>query len=79
VFGGSISQLLSRRASLRSTIHSNVTLNDLKKDSILGEGQFGEVWLVKSDLFGLDDEDCQQEFALKIQSKDDPVRPFDFR
>jgi serine/threonine protein kinase len=74
VFGGSSSQLLSKRASIRSTIHASVTLDDLKRKTILGEGQFGEVWLVHSDLFGLGDEDCEQEFALKIQSKDDPVR-----
>jgi CRP-like cAMP-binding protein len=74
VFGGGITELQIKRASIRASIAANVGLHDLRKDFILGEGQFGEVWLVKADPHGTQNEEFMQEFALKIQAKDDPVR-----
>ena len=41
-------KVMERRNSLRTSIQGNVDLNDLKRHSILGEGQFGEVWLVSA-------------------------------
>ena len=46
-------------------------MESFEKHSILGEGQFGKVWLVSVTLpgnFG------KQSFALKAQKKDDPYR-----
>jgi hypothetical protein len=57
--------------ALRNAVSENVTLDQLEKHNILGEGQFGEVWLVSayvSSNFG------HQHFALKIQKKEDPAR-----
>jgi len=68
-YEGSTAELLSRRDALRSTAKSSMTLDSLDRKEILGEGQFGEVWLVTADSLG-----TNQEFALKIQAKDDPVR-----
>jgi hypothetical protein len=55
----------------RTCVKTTVALPDLDRQSILGEGQFGEVWLVSADLpvkYG------RQHFALKAQKKDDPTR-----
>ena len=67
-------KVMERRNSLRASIQGNVDLDDLKRHSILGEGQFGEVWLVSADPFGTQDEDMVEEFALKVQSKEDDLR-----
>jgi hypothetical protein len=59
------------KGALRSAVSENVKLDQLEKHNILGEGQFGEVWLVSADVpgnFG------RQHFALKIQKKEDPTR-----
>ena len=55
-----------RSSSVRAVLKSKVGLSDLEKISILGEGQFGEVWLVKANISGAEED----EFALKIQNKD---------
>ncbi|CAJ1942794.1 unnamed protein product [Cylindrotheca closterium] len=56
---------------LRSVVKTNVQLADLEKHSVLGEGQFGEVWLVSADL---SDPHSKQFFALKSQHKEDDSR-----
>jgi len=61
----------SSKEVLRTAVKENVGLDDLERHSVLGEGQFGEVWLVSSDVPG-DFE--RQHFALKIQMIDDPTR-----
>ena len=55
---------------LRESAKKNVELDDLEKHSPLGEGQYGDVWLVSAKMgsFGV------QHFALKIQKKIDPNR-----
>ena len=55
---------------LRESAKRNVELDDLVRHSCLGEGQYGEVWLVSAKMgnFGT------QHFALKIQKKFDPNR-----
>ena len=70
-FGGVSSDLLNRRATIRKNFRTSLNLEDLKRDSILGEGQFGEVWRVTAKV---DPESSPQEFALKIQSTNDPIR-----
>lgn len=48
-------------------LKSNADLADLKKHKILGEGTFGQVWLVSETL----ENGSIQPYALKIQSKHD--------
>jgi hypothetical protein len=68
------SAIMERRTSVRTSIQGNVKLDDLERISILGEGQFGEVWLVSADPYRTGDDDLKQKFALKIQSKTDEIR-----
>ena len=56
---------------LRNAVKANVKLEDLKKHDMLGDGQFGEVFLVSA---YISDEFGEQYFALKIQKKIDPLR-----
>jgi hypothetical protein len=56
---------------LRNAVRENIGMDQLDRHNVLGEGQFGEVWLVStfvSEEFG------QQHFALKTQKKEDPTR-----
>lgn len=46
-------------------IETEAELDDLKKHQILGEGTFGQVWLVSEELF----DGSRQPYSLKIQSK----------
>ena len=59
----------SRQSSIASQ-NSRVSMASFNRESVLGEGQFGEVWMVHSDLEEFQDE----TFALKIQSKQDMLR-----
>jgi serine/threonine protein kinase len=61
----------SSKEKLRTAVKETVRLQDFERHSVLGEGQFGEVWLVSADLPG---DYGKQHFALKIQKKDDPTR-----
>jgi hypothetical protein len=61
----------SSKEVLRASVKKTVRLQDFERHSVLGEGQFGEVWLVSADLQG---DYGMQHFALKIQKKDDPTR-----
>jgi CRP-like cAMP-binding protein len=56
---------------LRKAIRDNVSFDDLEKHTVLGEGQFGEVWLVSTFVEG---GFSQQHFALKSQMIEDPTR-----
>jgi serine/threonine protein kinase len=59
-----------RQAQIRRSVEKHARdRDDLEFISILGEGQFGEVWLVAANLPDIDP--SRQEFALKIQNKDD--------
>ena len=64
------SAIMKRRGAIRESISSSVGLDDLEKISILGEGQFGEVWLVEATVL----EDEKLRFALKTQHKQDDIR-----
>lgn len=59
---------------IRQSVRANIGLNDLEKISLLGEGQFGEVWLVSVDVFQTGVESLKQKFALKSQLKKDDIR-----
>jgi hypothetical protein len=59
--------------ALRDSVHADLALEDFERHALLGEGRFGEVWLVTADL----DENLggrNHHFALKIQKKDDLTR-----
>jgi hypothetical protein len=63
-----------RKASsdlLRTVVKTNLVLDDWERHSVLGEGQFGEVWLVSANLPG---NHGLQYFALKSQQKNDASR-----
>jgi protein kinase A len=70
------SMAFQRQRTIRQSIQANVAFEDLEKISILGEGQFGEVWLVAVNVPGMEEEQIEerQEFALKIQNKYDEIR-----
>lgn len=59
---------------IRQAVKSNIGLDDLEKISRLGEGQFGEVWLVAADVFQTGVDSMKQRFALKSQKRDDDIR-----
>lgn len=61
----------SSKEVLRNVVKTSTTLETLERHQVLGEGQFGEVWLVSADLPG---EHGRHTFALKAQKKDDPTR-----
>ena len=61
----------SSKNGLRHAVEDNVKFEDLRRHDMLGEGQFGEVFLVSayvSPQYG------KQLFALKTQKKEDPLR-----
>jgi serine/threonine protein kinase len=67
------SNILKRRSTIRESFKTNsITMKDLKRQDMLGEGAFGEVWLVKADVWGLGEEEYMEEFALKVQNLDNP-------
>jgi Protein kinase domain/Cyclic nucleotide-binding domain len=68
-YTGGSSYKLSKRQTVKDSIKKDFSLDTMKKEYLLGEGQFAEVWLVSADLpVG------HQEFALKIQHCDDEIR-----
>jgi len=56
---------------LRGSVKKQVGLKDFDKHSVLGEGQFGQVWLVSAHVPG---GIGRKQFALKSQKKQDPTR-----
>jgi CRP-like cAMP-binding protein len=74
IFSEGNAALETKRAEMRKAMQSNIKYEDLEKDHIIGEGQFGTVWLVRADPHKTQDKSKMLEFALKIQFKEDPVR-----
>ena len=68
------SEFHRKREEVRVSVKSNIKLEDLEKISLLGEGQFGEVWLVAADVFNTGMDELKQKFALKSQFKTDDIR-----
>lgn len=60
----------SSQESLRDMVREDLALDDLKKISRLGEGQYGDVWLVSAQIGYVGN----QHFALKMQHKNDRTR-----
>ncbi len=67
VVGETSGEINYHRSSVRYSFkESQVGLDNFVRTSVLGEGQYGEVWMVKpTNIKGLKD----QNFALKIQAK----------
>jgi hypothetical protein len=61
----------SSKNGLRNAVKANVKYEDLEKYDMLGDGQFGEVFLVSAYVSA---EYGEQHFALKTQKKKDPIR-----
>ena len=62
------------RSKIRQSVKMNIGLDDLERIAKLGEGQFGEVWLVAADVFQTGVDSLKQRFALKSQFKKDNER-----
>jgi hypothetical protein len=60
----------SSQESLRDSAREDLAFEDLNKISRLGEGQYGDVWLVSAQM----GYKGNHYFALKMQHKDDPTR-----
>ncbi len=63
---------LDRRKQIRKYVQDGMSLEDFEKIRLLGEGEFGEVWLVAADI--LKTGEVKQKFALKSQRKIDETR-----
>lgn len=51
------STIMKRRSTIRESFKSNkISMDDLGRNELLGEGEFGEVWLVKADIWGIGEE-----------------------
>ena len=67
------SEIFQRQKKIRESVKKHAPKKeDLEFISVLGEGQFGEVWLVAANLPDIDP--TRQEFAYKIQQKYDDIR-----
>jgi serine/threonine protein kinase/CRP-like cAMP-binding protein len=71
------SSILKLRAKVRDIVKSNISFDDLEKIRLLGEGEFGEVWLVEADVFRDGSSATKQQFALKSQLIFDDSRGVD--
>lgn len=60
------SPILQLRAKAREIVQRKTSLEDLEKIRLLGEGEFGEVWLVTADVLR-EGSATSQKFALKSQ------------
>ena len=58
---------LQQRANVREIVQSKISYEDLEKIRLLGEGEFGEVWLVATNVFHEGYKSTRQKFALKSQ------------
>eukprot|EP00536_Pseudo-nitzschia_multiseries_P010125 jgi/Psemu1/258734/estExt_Genewise1Plus.C_2990016 len=70
----SYSSTLQLRGEVREIVRCNVSVEDLEKIRLLGEGEFGEVWLVAANVFREGNPEVRQNFALKSQFKVDLTR-----
>ncbi len=65
---------LRLQQKIREAVKAKISLDAFEKISVLGEGQFGEVWLVAADVFQTGVDSMKQRFALKSQNLDDEIR-----
>ena len=61
-----ISPIMKQRQLMHTALQGKVGLDDLERLTVLGEGEFGEVWLVQCNVL-----DKKEKFALKIQSTEE--------
>ena len=72
---GELSDILTRRNAVHRAVRSYIGLEKFERVSLLGEGQFGEVWLVQTEYQVSEDIGPETlQFALKCQKKNDTVR-----
>lgn len=64
---------LELRQKVSKAVATDMELSDFERIKLLGEGMYGEVWLVAADVFKMGGQ-VQQQFALKSQLKDDETR-----
>lgn len=62
------SQMIVKRKQTSKIVRSTVNLDDLEMVSVLGEGAFGKVWLVQTEVNGQ-----KEEFALKKVEKENDL------
>jgi len=62
---GPESQMIVKRKQTSTFVRSKVDLDDLEMVTVLGEGAFGQVWLVEADVDGR-----REQFALKKVEKE---------
>jgi serine/threonine protein kinase len=55
-------------------VQGSISLDQLEKIRLLGEGEFGEVWMVAADVFQTGVPELRQKFALKSQLRQDRNR-----
>jgi hypothetical protein len=68
------SHALRLRKKIRDTVQGSISLDQLEKIRLLGEGEFGEVWMVAADVFQTGVPELRQKFALKSQLRQDRNR-----
>lgn len=71
------SAVLELRAMVKDAVESNIALEDLERIRLLGEGEFGEVWLVSADIPMKKSRTTRRKFALKTQLIADDNRGMD--
>jgi CRP-like cAMP-binding protein len=68
------SPAIQLRKKMRDAVQKDLTLDQLEKIRLLGEGEFGEVWMVTADVFQTGVPELRQTFALKTQLRKDDSR-----
>jgi len=58
---------LQLRAKVREIVQNTISYEDLEKIRLLGEGEFGQVWLVAANVYHEGSLATRQKFALKSQ------------
>ena len=76
-WGSKTSAALGLRATVKDAVESNISFEDLEKIRLLGEGEFGEVWLVSADIPMNKSRTTKRRFALKTQLIADDNRGMD--
>lgn len=61
--------IMPKEKKAREAIQSHLSFEDLEKIRLLGEGEFGEVWLVSANVSSEGSPEHRQKFALKSQLK----------
>ncbi|KAL3924604.1 MAG: hypothetical protein SGILL_000946 [Bacillariaceae sp.] len=68
------SEALQLRQKIRDAVQGSLAFDQLERIRLLGEGEYGEVWMVAADVFQTGVPELRQKFALKSQSRMDITR-----